>query len=74
LLDVKPTEVEFGRRLDDVVRLSREPAPDQCQPREPEELDERLHGCCWAAGCAPGFTALCCAAGCWLQFVLDGSM
>jgi hypothetical protein len=64
LLDVKPTEVEFGGRLEDVDCLSRElDELSQCQPREFEELDERLQGCCWTAGCAPGVTTPCCAAG-----------
>jgi hypothetical protein len=46
----------------------------QCQPRELDEPDERLHGCCWTAGCAPGVTTPCCAAGCWLQLAFFGSM
>jgi hypothetical protein len=75
LLDVKPTEVEFGGRPEDAVCLSRElDEPYQCQPREPDELEERLHGCCWTAGCAPGVTTPCCTAGCWLQFVFEGSI
>ena len=75
LLDVKPTEVEFGGRPEDVVCLSRElDELYQCQPREPDELEERLHGCFWTAGCAPGVTTPCCAAGCRLQFVFEGSI
>jgi hypothetical protein len=54
LLEVKPTEVEFGGRPEDVVCRSRElDEPYQCQPREFDELDERLHGCCWTADCLP---------------------
>lgn len=75
LLDMKPTEVEFDGRPEDVVCRSRElDEPYQCQPREFDEPDERLHGCCWTAGCAPGVTTLCCTAGCWLQFVFEGSI
>ena len=49
LFDVNPTEVEFGGRLELVVRSYELECEYQCQPREPDEL-ERLHGCCCAAG------------------------
>ena len=50
LFDMNPTEVEFGGRPELVVRSYELECEYQCQPREPDEPDERLHGCCCAAG------------------------
>ena len=49
LLDVNPTEVEFGGRPEDVVCVPRrlDELEYQCQPRD--EPDDRLHGCCCGA-------------------------
>jgi hypothetical protein len=74
LFDIKPTEVELDGRPELVVRSYELECEYQCQPRELDEPDERLHGCCWTAGCAPGVTTPCCAAGCWLQLAFFGSM
>jgi len=68
--DRKPTEVEFDGRPE-LVDLEELELEYQCQPRD--ELEERRHGSCCAAGCAPGDATPCCAGGCWRQFAF-GSM
>jgi hypothetical protein len=76
LLDVNPTEVEFGGRPEDVICVPRrlDELEYQCQPRDELDEPERRHGSCWTAGCAPGATATpCCAGGCW-RHSLRGSM
>ena len=59
LFDAKPTEVEFDGRPELLYELECE---YQCQPREPDEPDER-HGCCGTAGCALGAATPCGTAG-----------